>query len=266
MESPPAPTPAPTPASTSRPSPEDLRGNLADVRSEIADAALRVGRDPAEVRLVAVTKSVDAETVCALIRVGQTDLAENRTPLLAEHRGAAEAEGLRPRWHLIGHWQKNKVRRGLPSVDVFHALDSLDLARLIGAEVLRAGRPPMPCLVEVNVSGEASKGGFSPEGYRAAAARLAEVEGIELQGMMTMAPMISAPRTPDPGSPAAGPARACFASLRELRDWARTSGYLAGSELSMGMSDDFVPAVMEGSTMVRIGRRLFLPRPLPRTL
>ncbi|MCG3133646.1 MAG: Pyridoxal phosphate homeostasis protein [Planctomycetes bacterium] len=239
------PEPSPTPS----PSPADLRRNLAAVRSEIAAAARRAGRDPGDVRLIAVTKSAPLDAALALVAAGQADLAENRTSLLAGRRAAAEAAGLRATWHLIGHWQRNKVRRALASVDVFHALDSLELARVLAAEVARSGRPPLRCLVEVNTSGEATKGGFAPEAFRAAAPALSRTEGIVLEGLMTMAPA-----SPDPEA-----ARPFFRLLGELRDWARDSEYLRGSELSMGMSDDFGPAVEEGSTMVRIGRRLFMP-------
>jgi pyridoxal phosphate enzyme (YggS family) len=228
-----------------------VTANVSDVRARIAAAAARSGRDPGAVRLVAVTKSVGLAAIPVLAAAGVTDIAENRAPQLAMRRAAlAGVAGLR--WHLIGHWQTNKVRRTVLAPDIFHALDSLHLARLLSAERVRADAAGvLPVLLQVNVSGEGSKGGFSPERSALGAAldEIGRLPGLSVQGLMTMAP-----ENPDREA-----ARPVFVRLRELRDWAGSSGYLRGSELSMGMSDDFETGIEEGSTMVRIGRRLFAP-------
>lgn len=274
----------PDPMDPSRPAGpprEVLSGNLAAVRERIAAAARRAGRDPASVTLVAVTKSVPAETIAALAALGVREFGENRPAQLLDRRRGMEAAaggppeptrmpeetGLDPllrrplplRWHLIGHWQTNKVRRTLPAVDLFHALDSERLAGVLSEERIRAGAPtPLPVLIEVNVSGEATKGGFRPDDLATVLPRLAALPGLRLEGLMTMAPL---------GSGTEG-ARPVFRSLREIRDASVRSGYLRGSSLSMGMSEDFESAVEEGSSIVRLGRVLFhdpCPEPSPRT-
>lgn len=234
---------------TETPPPEWIARNVEDVRARIARACSRSGRDPASVRLVAVTKSVPADVIPVLASLGVRDIAENRPLQLLDRRSAAAGVGPLT-WHLIGHWQRNKVRKTVLSPDLFHAIDSIDLAQVVASEHERAapGRP-LPVLVQVNVSGEASKGGFEPADLPPALATLRALRGIAVRGLMTMAP-----ESPDPES-----ARPVFRRLRELRDAGLRSGYLEGPDLSMGMSEDFEPAVEEGSSMVRIGRRLFAP-------
>jgi pyridoxal phosphate enzyme (YggS family) len=232
-------------------SPELLQRNLEAVRARVRAAALRSGRDPGAVTVVAVTKTVGPDVAESLARLGHRDFGENRPQdLVAKREALAAAPGLPPvRWHMIGHFQRNKVRRSLPAMDVVHSLDSLPLAETISGEAVRAGRACVPVLVQVNVSGESSKGGFDPSGLGAALERIRGLPALSPVGLMTMAPW-----SDDPES-----ARPVFRSLRELRDWARSSGYLAGSELSMGMSEDFDVAVEEGATVVRVGRALVGP-------
>lgn len=224
-----------------------LAANLRTVRARIAAACGRSSRDPASVTLVAVTKSAPAEDAAALARLGVTDLAENRADALAEKRAALDAAGLRVRWHLIGHLQTNKARRVLPSVDVLHSLDRPSLIDALAAEVSRAARGPLPVFIQVNVSGETSKGGFA-ERDLADALNAARAAGrFDVRGLMTMAPL-------DGGAAAARPV---FRRLRELRDEALGRGYLGAPDLSMGMSQDFEVAVEEGATHVRVGSLLF---------
>ncbi len=232
---------------TETPPPEWIARNVEDVRARIARACARSGRDPGAVRLVAVTKSVPADVIPVLASLGVRDIAENRPLQLLERRGAAAAAG-ELTWHLIGHWQRNKVRKTVLAPDIFHAIDSMELAQVVGSERERAapGRP-LPVLVQVNVSGEATKGGFEPGLLPDALDALRRLPGISVRGLMTMAP-----ESTDPES-----VRPVFRRLRELRDAGLRSGYLEGPDLSMGMSEDFETAVEEGSSMVRIGRRLF---------
>jgi hypothetical protein len=231
-----------------------LEANLRRVRAGIDAAARRTGREPSEVMLVAVTKSVGAAEVLALARLGVRDFGENRTADLLAKRAALEAAaaaGSAPpgaRWHMIGHLQRNKVRKALAAIDALHSLDSLDLAGVVSAETVRSGRGWTEVHVQVNVAGEATKGGFAPEELAEALPAVRSLPGLRPVGLMTMAPW-----TEDPEA-----SRPVFRRLRELRDWACTNGYLDGSRLSMGMSVDREIAVEEGSTCVRVGRALFV--------
>ena len=233
------------------------RANVAAVRERIAAACTRAGRDPAEVRLVAVTKYVGPALTRLVHEAGCVDLAESR-PQAIWAKAAALAD-LAPsiRWHLVGHLQRNKIRRTLPHLAVMHSIDSLRLLEAIDA--VAAGQtdrhPPVRGLVEINLSGDPGRTGASPgeaERMLDAAAAHAHVKIVGLMGMASI---------PDgEGSRA----RREFAELRTLRD--RLAARMPGSgglpELSMGMSGDFEEAILEGSTLVRIGSALFegLPR------
>jgi PLP dependent protein len=224
-----------------------LAANLRAVRARISAACTRAARDPASVTLVAVTKSAARDDAAALARLGVADLAENRTDSLAEKRTALEAAGIRVRWHMIGRLQTNKVRGALPCFDVLHSLDRPSLLETLAKETARAGRGPLPVFIQVNVSGEASKGGFTERDLPGALDAARATGHFDVQGLMTMAPL--------EGGTAA--ARTVFRRLRELRDEALGRGYLGAPSLSMGMSQDFETAVEEGATHVRVGSLLF---------
>lgn len=226
---------------------ERLSANLRAVRDRIAAACARASRDPASVTLVAVTKSAPAEDAAALARIGVSDLAENRTDALADKRAALAAAGLRVRWHLIGRLQTNKARRALPHIDVLHSLDRASLVETLAAELQRADRAPLPVFIQVNVSGEDTKGGFGPGELFDALQAVRAAGRFDVRGLMTMAPL-------DGGGDAARPV---FRRLRELRDEAMGRRYLGAPDLSMGMSQDFEIAVEEGATHVRVGSLLF---------
>jgi hypothetical protein len=203
------------------------------------------------VSLVAVTKGHPLEAVEAAWAAGVTDVGENRVAELEEKRDALAARqpeadaGLR--WHLIGHLQRNKVRRSLGRYELIHSLDSERLAAELAKEAVRAGTV-VRALAEVNVSGEASKGGFEGPEAVAAVARVCALPGLRLEGLMTMAPF-----TADEAV-----LRRTFAAARALLERCRAEvpGF-AGRELSMGMSNDYEIAIEEGSTMVRLGTVLF---------
>jgi PLP dependent protein len=223
-----------------------IRDNLARVRRQIADAALRSGRRPEQVKLVAVTKFVADAAIRALVEAGCHELAENRPQQLWEK--AVRLADLPIRWHMIGTLQRNKVRRTLPLVEMLHSVDSLPLVeaveRIAGELSLR-----VPVLLEVNVSGEGAKHGFEPGDIESCLEPLARLEHLEVRGLMCMAGL-------DGGLERA---RRDFAALRELRDRLRPR-YPDGvvlDELSMGMSGDFQVAIEEGATLVRIGSALF---------
>lgn len=227
-----------------------LRDNLERVLDRIRRAEAAAGRPEGSVRLVAVTKGFPAERVDEAIAAGVRMIGENRVqeayakkPLVA---GAAE-------WHLVGHLQTNKVARALATFDVVESVDSERLAREIDARARREGRR-VPALVEVNVSGEAQKTGLAPEALHRLLEAAARLEGLEVRGLMALGPLTEDARA----------VRAAFARLRGLADEAAARGLLGPrggpAEVSMGMSDDFEAAILEGSTLVRIGRALFGPR------
>ena len=226
---------------------DQLAANLEAVRARIASACGRASRDPSSVTLVAVTKSASVDDSIALARLGVADLAENRTDALAAKRAALDAAGLRARWHLIGHLQTNKVRRALPAFDVLHSLDRMSLVDALAGETARAGRGPLPVFIQVNVSGETTKGGFDASGLTDALEAVRATGRFDVRGLMTMAPL-------EGGTAAARPV---FRRLRELRDEAMGRRYLGAPSLSMGMSQDFETAVEEGATHVRVGSLLF---------
>jgi PLP dependent protein len=225
-----------------------LRQRLDEVRGRIAAAAARSGRPGPGVTLVGVTKTVAAEVAQAAIALGLTDLGENR---VQEAQAKIPAVGRdRARWHFIGHLQRNKSGKAVELFDRFHGVDDAELAEALSRHAVAAGRR-LPVMVEVNVSGEASKFGVAPEGLESLLERIAALPGLALDGLMTVGPMVE--RAED--------ARAGFARLRALRDRAEQRLGLALPELSMGMSGDYEVAVEEGSTMVRVGSSLFGARP-----
>lgn len=242
---------------------DTMRERVADIRRRIALACQRAGRDIATVRLIAVTKTHDAATVADVLAAGVTDVGENRVQeadakiaALAAHQPAAV-------WHLIGHLQRNKARRAALLFTTIHSIDSVDLAAAVARHAAAAGQT-LDILLQVNVSGEASKEGFDLQHWHDEPARLAaflgaarsiaSLTGTRIIGMMTIAPLNADPEA----------ARPVFRSLRSLRDVVRSQApEICWDELSMGMTDDFEIAIEEGATMVRIGRALFGARPAP---
>jgi hypothetical protein len=202
------------------------------------------------VTIVAVTKTHPAAAAREALAAGISDLAENRVQDLETKVG--ELAGAPATWHLIGHLQRNKVRRALPLFDLLHALDSVRLAESLSDAATRDGAA-VRALVQVNTSGEQAKGGFSPDETVEAIGQMAELPAIQLQGLMTMAPFVE-----DEGI-----LRATFAGARRLFDEvARQVPAFLPVHLSMGMSSDYEIAVEEGSTLVRLGTVLFGAREL----
>jgi pyridoxal phosphate enzyme (YggS family) len=226
---------------------DQIAQHLADIRGRIESAALRAGRDPASVQLVAVSKTHPADAVRAAAAAGQCLFGESR---VQEAREKIPACPPSLEWHFIGHLQKNKVRHALPLFDFFHSIDSLALAQAMDRIACESGRT-VTGLLEVNVSGEATKHGFTPEQLRAEFSALTALPHLRVVGLMTMAPYAED----------AEQARPVFRALRELRDGLQQTLGTSLPHLSMGMSGDFEPAIAEGATLVRIGSSIFGDRP-----
>jgi pyridoxal phosphate enzyme (YggS family) len=221
----------------------DIGANVARVRARIADAALRSGRRPESVLLVAVTKTVGLDRIREGVECGLRVLGENR---VQEARAKVpEIPGVA--WHLVGSLQRNKINEALRLFEVIHSVDSLSLAEEISRKA-EGGPRRAEALIQVNISQETQKHGVAPEDAAGLLAQTLRLPGLRVRGLMGMGPLV-----PDPES-----ARPYFRRLREIRDRLRESLDAASLEdLSMGMTDDFEVAIEEGATMVRVGRALF---------
>ncbi|MER3416451.1 MAG: YggS family pyridoxal phosphate-dependent enzyme [Gemmataceae bacterium] len=223
---------------------EILRANLQRVRERIAAACRRANRSPDEVTLVAVTKYIPASVAALLYQLGQADLGESR-PQELWHKAAHLPHA---RWHLVGHLQRNKVAKTLPLVWLIHSVDSVRLLDCLEREAARAGSE-VHVLLELNLTGEATKHGFTIEGAEEVLEDPLRWPHVRMYGLMTMAQVTSDPETTRP----------VFRRLRELRDaWrSRVPPPHCLTELSMGMSQDYEVAIEEGATLVRIGSALY---------
>ena len=220
-----------------------LSENLEVVRAAVADAAARAGREPGEIELVAVSKTHPPEAIHEALDAGQTLFGESR---VQEARAKIPMLPGRARWHFIGHLQKNKIRHALPLFELFHGIDSLELARDVDRIAEEAGAFPK-VLIEVNVAGESSKFGFTPARVREQMEELLALHRVQIEGLMTIAPFATE----------AEPSRKFFAALRELRDRLQADFRVPLPRLSMGMSGDFTVAIEEGATLVRVGTAIF---------
>lgn len=239
---------------------KQLEKNLADVRSRIEAACARADRDPSGVKLVAVTKSAPFEAIRHLVDLGVTDLGENRVQELA-FRGermkselqqkTANAPGAKlvcPRWHMIGHLQRNKVRAVLPWAELIHSVDSLRLAEEIDEQSRRLSQVT-PVLLEVNASGEGSKFGVAVAAATHLIEQMESLENLRVCGLMSMAPFTDDETV----------IRRTFERVQELFEEVITERICgpAFRELSLGMSNDFEIAIEYGATIVRVGSGLF---------
>ena len=220
---------------------------LSEVREKVARSAAKVGRNPDDVEIIAVTKTHGAEVVKEAWDAGLAIVGENKVQE-AMWKKAAACSG--PEWHLIGHLQTNKVRQALETFDFIHSVDSLKLLERIIRIAREIGVAPH-ILFEVNVSGEKSKTGMSPDILPSAVEMALEEGTVWLEGLMTMAPFSENPED----------ARPHFRRLRELRDEMEKRFGISLPRLSMGMSGDYEVAVEEGATWLRLGTVLFGERP-----
>lgn len=230
---------------------ERLRAARERVLERIAQACARVGRDPGEVTLVAVSKTVPVGRLRAAVAAGLTTLGENRVQEAEEKVGQVEGAT----WHLVGPLQSNKARRAIAAFDVIESVDSLELARRLdrlAGEADASARPGRrPILLEVNVDDDPRKTGFDPPALEAALDDLPGLSRLEVRGLMTIGRLVDRPED----------ARPTFRDLRSLSERLRTVAPGLGPELSMGMSADYPIAVEEGATIVRVGQAIFGERP-----
>jgi pyridoxal phosphate enzyme (YggS family) len=237
-----------------------LKDNLAKIHDRIAESAVKAGRDPHRVGLLAVTKSADVTCIRELLALGQRDLGESRVQQFLQRWGEINemlagpllmSEGLpiaKPRWHMIGHLQRNKVKTIMPVTEMIHSVDTLRLVEEISAYARKINKV-QDILIEVNVSGEEQKDGLPVAAVGHLVEQMLTMPGIRIRGLMTMAPIVDDPEKTRP----------FFERLYELFLETKVD-YRLGSEfehLSMGMSQDFEQAVACGATIVRIGTALF---------
>jgi PLP dependent protein len=226
---------------------ETLRGRLASVRRRLAQSAQEAGRAPAEIKLIAVTKTHPVEVVREALSAGLADFGENR---VQEAEGKiAQLHDAGARWHLIGRLQANKARRAVKLFDLIHSVDSPALVARLERLCAEEGRRELPVLLQVDLAGEATKAGATETELPPLVAQCAGCTHVRLVGLMTLPPFFDD----------AEQVRPYFRRLRALRDeWRRRGAFGAGAgELSMGMTHDFEVAVAEGATMVRVGTALF---------
>ncbi|HKO57646.1 MAG TPA: YggS family pyridoxal phosphate-dependent enzyme [Thermoanaerobaculia bacterium] len=221
-----------------------VRDGVAAVRARIEAACSRAGRDPAEVTLVAVSKTFPAQAVQEALAAGITDVGENRVQEAREKKPAVTGGA---RWHLIGHLQSNKAKDAVRLFDVIQSVDSESLAEKLARAAEGEGKR-QEILLQVNIGREPQKSGIDPDDVERLAETIRAAAALDLRGLMAIPPVGEAEET-----------RRWFRALRLLRD------RIGVQHLSMGMSEDFEVAIEEGSTMVRVGRAIFGARqsPLP---
>jgi PLP dependent protein len=221
----------------------NIAENLETVRADIAESERRSGRLAGSVELIAVSKTHPPETVRQAVDAGQLLFGENR---VQEAKAKIPDLPAKLRWHLIGHLQTNKIRQALPLFEVIHGVDSVELLHEIQRIAGDLGLYPR-VLLQVNVAGESSKYGFSPQRLLAEVEQISRADRVQIEGLMTIPPL--APNPED--------SRRYFVQLRQLRDRLETEFRFPLPHLSMGMSGDYRVAVEEGATYVRVGTAIF---------
>jgi len=222
-----------------------IRDNFLHLRQRIEKAALRVGRDPAMIKLVAVTKSRDLRQIHQALEFGVTDIGENRIQeALIKYRELTDQRPIK--WHMVGHLQTNKAKEAVGIFDYIHSLDSLHLAEELDKQAGRVNKL-QDVLLEVNVSGETAKFGVPPQDAPTLVKEISRLGHLRLQGLMTVAPISDDPEKSRPH----------FRALRELKDKINQLTNNPLTVLSMGMSDDFEVAIEEGADFIRLGRAIF---------
>ena len=224
-----------------------LLENLKEIYRKMAHAAMRAGREPSKVRLIAVTKTVDIDLIRKAVDLGQREFGENRVQeaqkKIRSDKLSVKTEGIH--WHLIGHLQKNKVKAAVGLFDLIHSVDSLELAEEIDFQAAKIGKKQR-ILIQVKLSEEETKHGVPENDLFDLVRKTAALGNLKLEGLMTLPPFFDEPER----------SRPYFRRLSELRKEAEGKGFRL-PELSMGMSNDFEVAIGEGATMVRVGTAIF---------
>jgi pyridoxal phosphate enzyme (YggS family) len=224
----------------------DIETRLKHVKDQISEAAAACGRDPETVKLVAVSKTVPTDRILAAIKAGVTDLGENYVQEARKKIEALREEDVS--WHFIGHLQSNKAKYAIRLFNLMHSIDSLKLAKELSKRASGIGKV-QKILVQVNISGEATKSGIDTERALDLVRQIAPLENVSIRGLMTMPPFFNAPEK----------VRPYFKALKKLQDLIRDEAIpnVHMEELSMGMSGDFIAAIEEGATLVRVGTAIF---------
>ena len=215
----------------------DIGSNIHELEKRIARAAERANRSPAEITIIGVAKTVEPWLIQQAFEAGMRHFGENRVQEAKDKIERLSTLQPPPTWHMVGHLQTNKAKTAIELFDMIQSVDSVRLAQVLS----RHAQHRIPILLEVNVSGEASKFGLPPAEVSSAVEEIARLPHLEIRGLMTIAPLTDNPEE----------VRPIFKRLRLLRD------SLGLEHLSMGMTDDFEVAIEEGATMVRIGRAIF---------
>ena len=215
----------------------DIEANIQEIQRCITQACERSHRSPSEITLVAVTKTIDAQAIRAAFDCGIRDFGENRVQEAEGKIGQLSDLGSDVTWHMIGHLQSNKAGMAVELFDIIHSVDSVRLAAVLNQQAPKA----LPVLLQVNISGEASKSGFVVEQVADAVDEIRQLPKLKVAGLMTIAPLVADPEE----------VRPVFRELCGIRD------SLGLEHLSMGMTDDFEVAIEEGATMLRVGRAIF---------
>lgn len=224
---------------------DEIKTNILNIRKRIATAATRAGRDSGTIQLMAVSKTVEPDRIRQALDAGITLLGEN---YVQEAREKIPAVGRPAVWHMIGHLQTNKVKYVVNLFDWIHSVDRLELARELDKRAGQNNRK-LNALIEVNVSGEASKNGAVPQQVLELVRQISILPNLSVRGLMTMPPYSDDPEN----------SRPYFIALRRLRDEIVSAAVpgISMTELSMGMTDDFEVAIEEGTTIIRVGRAIF---------
>ena len=226
--------------------PLTINERLENVQERIKAAAIRAGRAPAEIKLIAISKTHGASVVREALNAGVTDLGENRVQE-ADHKINGVGRDA-ARWHLVGHLQTNKARRAVELFDVIHSIDSVALVERLERLCVVTKRPELPVLVQVDLAGEAAKSGVEAASLPTLLDALTRCDRVKLIGLMTLPPFFEDTECTRP----------FFRALRDLRDKLQAERHFSGpGELSMGMTHDFEVAIEEGATMVRVGTAIF---------
>ena len=244
---------------------DKIAENLKRIKDNVSDACLRTKRDPGEVRLIAVTKTLDANTIRHLLDLGQLDLGESRVQDLVQKQAIIkeslsrrlslshdqpDQQPVEPKWHMVGHLQRNKVKQLLPIVEMIHSVDSLRLAEEINTASAKLGlNDKVKILLQVNTSQEKQKYGLAVGAVSALAEQIETLPNLQIQGLMNMGPLTDDQEV----------SRFSFGRLREIFEEMKGEKIVGRNfrHLSMGMSRDYVNAVEEGATMIRVGTALF---------